>query len=172
MTKIITETERLIIREFTIEDAEDVFLFNSNKDVTQFTGDAGMVESLADAKKIIREIWLHEYEKYGYARWATQLKETGKVIGFTGFKFDTRPTVQDTDIGYRFLPEYWGKGLATESGIACIEYAKEHMDLKRVLGDVVVENIGSNNVLKKLGFSYHSQYQELGFDVNRYELIL
>ncbi|MCL1079979.1 N-acetyltransferase [Parashewanella spongiae] len=171
MTKIITETERLIIREFTLEDAEDVFMFNSNNEVNRFTGD-DCLKSIEDAKKIIREIWLYEYQKYGYARWATELKETGKVIGFTGFKFETRSTVQATDIGYRFLPEYWGQGLATESGLACIEYAKKHMSLEQILGDVVVDNTGSSNVLKKLGFSYHSQYQELDFILNRYELIL
>ncbi|MGB0893374.1 MAG: GNAT family N-acetyltransferase [Parashewanella sp.] len=170
MTKIITETPRLIIREFNLGDIDDVFNFNTNAEVTRYTGDAGMVTNRAEAEQVIKNVWLTEYKKYGYARWATQCKATGKVIGFCGFKFETHPSVQAIDMGYRFLPEYWGKGLATEAGLACIEYAKKHLAFDVVLADAVVENIGSNKVLEKLGFEYQSQYQEDGFTLNRYAL--
>lgn len=170
MSKVITETERLLIREFNLDDAQDVFEFNANEEVNRYTGDAGVVKTLEDAKGIITNIWLKEYKEHGYARWAVVLKETNKVIGFCGFKCETR--FEGTDIGYRFPPEYWGKGYATEANQACLDYAKEHMDLTHILGDVVQENLGSINVLKKLGFSYQSQYEEAGFKLNRYELFL
>lgn len=170
MSKIITETQRLIIREFNLDDAKAVYHFNAPKEVNRFTGDAGMCESIEDAEKIIGDIWLVEYKKFGYGRWAVVLKETNEVIGFCGFKNESR--IKAVDIGYRFHPNYWGKGYATESNIACIEYAKQHMDLDRVLGDAVAENLGSIKVLIKLGMSYIEQYQEDEFTVNRYEIFL
>lgn len=170
MGKIITETARLIIREFDLGDVQDVFEFSANEEVTRYTGDAGAVKTLEDAKGIITDIWLKEYKEHGYARWAVVLKETNKVIGFCGFKCETR--FEGTDIGYRFPPEYWGKGYATEANQACLDYAKEHMELDQIFGDAVDENLGSINVLKKLGFKYKEEYQELGFNVHRYELFL
>ena len=168
--KIITETERLIIREFNLGDAQAVLHFNTPEEVNRFTGDAGLCESLIDAENIITDIWLKEYQAHGFARWAIVLKETNTVIGFCGFKKETR--IDGVDIGYRLHPDYWGKGYATEANQACIEYAKKNMDLNHVLGDVVHENTASANVLKKLGMGFQSQYQEMGFEVDRYEIFL
>lgn len=170
MSKVITETDRLIIREFNLDDASAVYHFNAPKEVNRFTGDAGICESIKDAEQIIRNIWLVEYQKFGFGRWAVVLKESDAIIGFCGFKNETR--INAVDIGYRFHPDYWGKGFATESNLACIDYAKKHMKLDRVLGDVVVENLDSIKVLKKLGMNYIGQYQEEGFTLNRYELLL
>lgn len=170
MSKILTETQRLIIREFNLDDATAVYHFNAPEEVNRFTGDAGMCNSIEDAENIIRDIWLKEYKQFGYGRWAVVLKKTNEVIGFCGFKNESR--IKAVDIGYRFHPVHWGQGYATESNLACIEYAKQHLDLDQVLGDAVAENLDSINVLLKLGMSYSSQYQEGEFTVNRYQISL
>ncbi|NRD75713.1 GNAT family N-acetyltransferase [Shewanella sp. VB17] len=170
MSKIITETQRLIIREFNLDDAKAVYHFNAPTEVNRFTGDAGMCESLTDAENIIRDRWLVDYKKFGFGRWAVVLKESNEVIGFCGFKNESR--INAIDIGYRFHPEYWGTGYATESNLACIEYAKKHMELDQVFGDAVDENIASINVLVKLGMHYLSQYQQGEFTFHRYEIFL
>ncbi|MGI2106749.1 GNAT family N-acetyltransferase [Shewanella frigidimarina] len=167
---VITETPRLIIREFTLEDAPAVLHFNAPKQVSLYTGDAGMCTTLTDAENIITNIWLAEYQQYGFGRWAVVLKETNTVIGFCGFKNETR--INAVDIGYRLHPDYWGIGLATEANLACIEYAKQHMDLGIVYATVVDANSGSINVATKLGMTYHSQYQDGEFTINRYEILL
>ncbi|MFS1440124.1 MULTISPECIES: hypothetical protein [unclassified Shewanella] len=64
---IIIETERLIIREFNLGDTKAVLEFNS-EEVNRYTGDAGMCNNIEDAKNIIQDIWLAEYQKYGLAR--------------------------------------------------------------------------------------------------------
>ncbi|WP_133407091.1 GNAT family N-acetyltransferase [Parashewanella tropica] len=169
MTRIITETPRLIIREFCLSDAEDVFEFNSNPEVIRFMPE-DVMNSIEDAEQVIKNVWLADYQRRGYARWAVEYKATGKVIGFCGFKFETHPLVQNNDIAYRLLPEYWGMGLATEAGVACIEYAKQHLPFDKVLGDAAVENKGSCHVLEKLGFKYQSQFDHDGIPHNRYLL--
>ncbi|MEZ9200264.1 GNAT family N-acetyltransferase [Shewanella sp. 10N.286.54.B9] len=167
---IIAETPRLIIREFNREDAKAVYHFNAPAEVNRYTGDAGLCESIEDALGIIENIWLKEYAKYGFARWAVVLKETSEVIGFCGFKNETR--IDAVDIGYRFHPDYWGKGFATESNQACIDYAKEHMTIDKVYGEVIPENTGSSHVLEKLGFKFERQYQEDGYTLDSYAIQL
>lgn len=168
--KIITETARLIIREFNLDDAQAVYNFNAPEEVNRYTGDAGMCESIEDATNIIKNIWLKEYAKYGFARWAVVLKETGAVIGFCGFKNETR--IDAVDIGYRFHPDYWGKGFATESNQACIDYARANMNFDTVFGEVMPENVDSSHVLKKLGFKLVRQYQEDGYTIDSYAIQL
>ncbi|WP_299495046.1 GNAT family N-acetyltransferase [uncultured Shewanella sp.] len=167
---IITQTTRLIIREFTLDDVQAVYDFNAPKEVNLYTGDAGMCESLEDAKNIITNIWLKEYQTIGFGRWAVVLKETGKVIGFCGFKNETR--INEVDIGYRLHPDFWGKGLATEANKACIEYAKAHMTLDYVVGDVVADNTASINILRKLGMHFIEIYQENDWLLHRYGMNL
>ncbi|QQX80550.1 GNAT family N-acetyltransferase [Shewanella sp. KX20019] len=168
--KIITETARLIIREFNRDDAQAVYHFNAPEAVNRYTGDAGMCESVADAAGIIENIWLKEYAEFGFARWAVVLKETGSVIGFCGFKNESR--INAVDIGYRFHPDYWGKGFATESNRACIEYARAHMDLDTIYGEVMPENTDSSQVLKKLGMRFVKQYQDGGYTIDSYAIHL
>ena len=62
---IIIETERLILREFTIDDVEAVYEFNSNIELHKYTGDE-IIKSKERAKEIITNIWLKDYEKYNF----------------------------------------------------------------------------------------------------------
>ncbi|QLE87112.1 GNAT family N-acetyltransferase [Shewanella sp. Scap07] len=166
--KIITETPRLIIRQFIMDDAQAVLYFNAPEEVNRYTGDAGLCNSLEDAEGIINNVWLKEYAQYGFARWAVVEKASGKVIGFCGFKFETR--INAVDIGYRFHPDYWGKGYATEANQACIDYARAHLDIDQVFGEVLPDNHASAHVLKKLGMQFIRQYQDEGYTIDSYAM--
>lgn len=161
------ETNRTYIREFTLADAEAVLAFSSNEQVTRYTGDAGLMTSLEDARQVISNIWLKEYKQYGYGRWAVVDKSNDRVIGFCGLKF--LPNVGMPDIGYRFLPEYWGKGLATETAQACIKFCKEQLAVTTFFADVMEENTASVNVIKKLGLTFTKYVQEGGETFMRFE---
>jgi len=162
----VIETERTLLREFRLEDAEAVLKFNVNTEVTRYTGDAGMIKTLDDAKRVIQSIWLKEYQEYGYGRWAVVDKASGDVVGFCGFKYF--PSLGMPDIGYRFLPEYWGKGLATETAFACVDFAKQNLAFTRYFADVMPDNIASKRVIEKLGLTYSETIQEDGIDFLRY----
>ena len=148
-------------------------LFDQSETCTRYTGDK-CCTSLQDSENIIRDVWLHEYEKFGFGRWAVELKETGQVIGFCGFKNDSR--IQLVDIGYRFLPQYWGMGIATESMQGCMAYAKAHMSLSYIVAEAVSTNEASMNVMRKLGFTFSKQYdgegEDEGYNLCRYEITI
>lgn len=71
--KTIIETERIILREFTKDDYKAVYEFNSNIELHKYT-DNQIIKPLTRAKEIIEQIWLKDYKKYGYGRWAVIYK--------------------------------------------------------------------------------------------------
>ena len=155
------------MREFTLDDVDAVYEFSTCSDVTRFTGDEGIVRNKKDAERLIRTIWLNEYKKYGYARYALIYKGDQKLIGFCGVKFE--PDLGLPDIGYRMMPEYWGRGLGTEAVRAALKYAREVLGLQEIVGEVVDQNVASNKLLLKVGFRLVDSYEKDGFTVNRYE---
>ena len=163
--KILIETPRLQMREFCLEDTDAVFEFGSNPEVAKYTGDK-VTKTKEDARKIITDIWLPEYKKYGYARYALIHKADDKLIGFCGLKYE--PRLEGPDIGYRMLPEYWGKGLGTEAAKATLEYAVQTLGLKKIFGEAVAENVASCRILEKLGFVFEKTYKMEGFVINQY----
>ena len=168
MTQII-ETDRIILRKFSLDDYKAVYEFNSSKEVQKYTGDK-ITQSLKDAKELIKNVWLGDYKKYGYGRWATIYKAENKIIGFSGLKY--LPEFNETDIGFRFLPEYWGRGLATEASKEIIKYGFEKLNLERIIGIAKAENIGSCKVLEKIGLTLYKidEYDEGGKDYNWYKI--
>ena len=148
------ETNRLILRMFTPDDAKDVLRFSSHPEVIKWTGDK-VISSESEALDIIENIWLKEYKEVGYARYAVYHKEDDRVIGFSGLKYE--PEWKATDIGYRFLPEYWGKGIATESVTPFIPFGFDKFELSEIIGVAYQINQASCHILKKLGMKLEKE---------------
>ena len=94
------------------------------------------------------------------------MKESGLVIGFAGLKF--LDDLQDVDIGYRFFPAYWGKGLATEACRPIVGYGFEVLQLRRIIGLVDPANVASVRVLKKLGMIHLETFEYRGLTTAMY----
>lgn len=154
MAKIFIETGRLILREIISEDLERMFLLDSNPDVMKYIG-VKPVTKLEESVETIKKI-RKQYQENGIARWAVIEKESNLLIGWCGLKLLTEPIngfKNVYELGYRFLPEFWGKGYATESGKAVLEYGFDNFNLNQIYACADVDNVGSNIILKdKLGF--------------------
>lgn len=148
--KIVLETERLYLREFTIDDAQLLIDLNSDIEVTKYTGD-GPVKDVDEAKGILSNIILPQY-KNKIGRWAVHLKSTNEFIGWCGIKFIQEQN--EYDLGYRFFKKHWGSGYATESAKVVLDYGTKTLKLKNIIGRAAKENIASINVLKKMGMVY------------------
>lgn len=166
----IIETPRIILRRFKIEDYQAVYEFNSNEEVQKYTGDE-LVASPERAKELIKSISLKDYELYGYGRWAVIYKEDdNRVIGFAGLKY--LPEIQETDIGYRILPEYWGRGITSEVSKEIIKYGFEVLKLNRIIGIAMPENEASWKILEKIGLTFYKmdEYPNEGGSYKWYKL--
>jgi [ribosomal protein S5]-alanine N-acetyltransferase len=140
------ETERLLMRAFEPSDAAAFYRLASDPDIIRYTGEPPCQSLEAAAAGIAA---YPDWADPGYGRWATVYKPEGKIIGFAGLKYLAQ--FQEVDLGYRFLPEFWGRGLATEASKACLRFGFEVIRLRRVVGYTDPENAASMRVLEKVG---------------------
>ncbi len=147
------ETNRLIMRPFEETDAEGLFLLDSNPEVMKYVG--GVVSTEIEQSRQMIEFIQNQYKENGVGRLAVIEKSSNILIGWSGLKYLTKEIngmKNVYELGYRFLPEYWGKGYATETAIAALNYAFNEIKTDIVYAMAVIENAGSNHVLRKLGF--------------------
>lgn len=147
----ILETERLVLRQFTFEDADFILRLLNEPSFIQNIGDRG-VRTLEDARSYILRVPIASYEKNGFGLYLVILKESGKSIGMCGLI--KRDQLEDVDIGYAFLPEFWSKGYAVEAALAVKEYARDVIGLKRLIAITDPENQASIRVLEKIGLRF------------------
>ena len=154
---IIVETERLLLRTFTMEDAPLIYELNLDPDVTQYTGDP--VRDLDHARQVLEQTILPQYALYNHGRWAVHVKpgadRQAGFIGWCGLK--TRPERNEIDLGYRFLKKAWGKGYATEAAWATLQYGFGKLNLQRIVGRAMPQNKASRRVLEKCNMQYVGQ---------------
>lgn len=147
----ILETERLILRQLTTDDAEFILGLLNEPSFIRNIGDRN-VRTIDDACAYILNGPVTSYAKNGFGLYLVQLKETGESIGMCGLI--KRDTLDDVDIGYALLPRYWSKGYAVEAARATMAYGKDVIGLKRLVGIVDPTNEGSIRVLEKIGLRY------------------
>lgn len=148
--KIILETERLFLREISVEDAENAYLLNIDPDVIKYTGD-GPFESVEEAGIFLKNY--DHYKKYGFGRWGVILKNNNEFLGWCGLKYT--PEDDEYDVGFRFFKKHWNKGYATESATACLEIGNNKFGMKTIVGRAMKENTASIRVLNKIGLTYY-----------------
>ncbi len=148
--KALIETERLLLREITLEDKDDMFTLHSDPKVQKYTGEPPIrtLEEMEEAIKARHD----NYGRYGYGRWATFLKDEMTFVGWAGLAY--LPEFDEIDLGYRFIPRFWGLGIATEVSHAILEYGFETLELQRIIAIAMKENKASIRVMEKLGFEF------------------
>lgn len=151
MHTIQIQTDRLILRQFTLSDAAFILELVNEPSFIQNIGDRG-VRTLSDAERYLENGPISSYARNGFGLLAVTLNETGQPIGMCGLI--KRDTLEDVDIGYAFLPRFWSKGYALESAQAVMNHAKEVLGLKRVVAIVDPDNAGSIRLLEKLGMTF------------------
>jgi [ribosomal protein S5]-alanine N-acetyltransferase len=164
----ILETARLRLREMVEADVYDVYLLNSSPNVMRYLGAERPLSSLDETLMLLRERIFPQYQSYGVGRWAVILKDNGLFIGWCGLKY--QPAANEYDLGYRFLQNYWGKGYATEAARGVLEYCRQHLIGKRIVGKALLENVGSIRVLEKIGMQFERTEEDSDGTVAVYTL--
>lgn len=147
----VLETERLVLRRFTLADAEFVLRLVNEPAWLRYIGDKH-VRSLEDARNYLRTGPLDMYERYGYGMYLVELKDSGVAIGSCGLL--KRDILPDPDIGYAFLPEFWGKGYALEAAAAVLQYGHREQRLPRILALTSPDNERSIRILQSCGMHF------------------
>jgi RimJ/RimL family protein N-acetyltransferase len=143
------ETERLQLREFIPEDAGFALRQLNEPSFIENIADRG-VRDLEQARAYLLNGPMSGYENNGFGLWAVVDKSSGQIIGMCGLI--KRPNLEHADLGYAFLPEYFGKGFAFEACTASIAAASRDFGMPQLLAIVNPDNTNSRRLLEKLGF--------------------
>ncbi|MDB6041959.1 MAG: acetyltransferase family protein [Gammaproteobacteria bacterium] len=147
----ILETERLVLRRLTADDAPFILQLVNEPSWLQHIGDKG-VRTLEEARNYIDKGPIEMYGRLGFGLYLVELKASGEPIGMCGLI--KRESLEDVDVGYAFLPRFWAKGYAVESASAVVSHGKSAFGLSRIVAITSKENHASAKVLGKLGFRF------------------
>ena len=158
---VIACTARLSLRHFTLDDAPFVLRLLNDPSFLQYIGDRG-VHNHDDAENYLRCGPLASYAANGHGLDAVVLHDGGICIGMCGIV--RRDTLPGPDLGYAFLPEYTGAGLAEEATRAALKHARDALHFSEMLAIVQPDNAASIKLLHKLGFVESDTLQPLSAD--------
>jgi RimJ/RimL family protein N-acetyltransferase len=150
------QTERLQLRALTFDDAGFILRLVNEPSYLKYIGDKD-VRTLDDARAYIEHGPMASREAHGFALDRVELRASGHPIGICGLL--KREALDDVDVGYAFLPEFWSCGYASEAVRAVLANAKSRFGLTRVAAVVSSDNAGSVRLLEKLGFQYQRMIQ-------------
>jgi [ribosomal protein S5]-alanine N-acetyltransferase len=153
---VIAETERLRIRLMTLSDAAFVCRLLNEPSWLQNIGDRG-VRSVADAASYIESKVIQMYTAMGFGMYVAESKADSAPIGICGLV--QRPALPAPDIGFAFMPEFWGKGYAREAATAVMRHSRKQLGLDKLLAIVTPSNERSCRLLEALGFVLEGEYR-------------
>ena len=144
-------TERLLLRKIDTSDASFILRLLNEPSFIQFIGDKG-VRSLDDARQYILNGPVKSYQKHGFGLYLVTLESDKTPMGMCGLL--KRESLQDVDIGFAFLPEFWNKGYALEAAAAVMIYGKDVLKLPRIVAITNKDNHASAKLLNKIGLHF------------------
>lgn len=162
----ILESNRLTIREFSEGDLCDLAKLLADPKVMEFSLKGPL--DLEGSRCYLEDRIFNHYKKYGYGLWALIDKNDQKLIGLAGPIVQQIEGKEYVEIGYRWDPNYWGKGLATEAVAEIRDYLFKHYDLDQIIALIDPKNIRSARVASRSGYKLSKNIQFHGFNVDFY----
>ena len=168
---MILESERLYYREFTAADDVLLFQLDSNPEVHRYLGN-NPVAHIDQVREYLASV-INQYATNGVGRMAAFLKETDEFIGWGGLKLESNVNGHDRfyDIGYRLLPQFWGRGYATESAKFFISYGFNQLDISVINATALRANTASCSALIKSGLQEIETFDYDGEEAVWFEII-
>ena len=139
--QVFLETQRLMLRRFTMADADDLVSLDADPDVMRFvTG--GAPTSRDEIENEVLPAFLGYYERYeGFGFWAAVEKATGEFLGWFHFRPRRDAVPGEVELGYRLRKPAWGKGYATEGSCALICKGFTEFGVQRVVAEAMAVNV-------------------------------
>lgn len=162
----VLETDRLILRQVTNDDAGSLLKYLSDKDVMKYVGLAPFISIENSLEEIS---WYQSiFENKTGIRWGITVKDQGEVIGSCGF-LNLVTKHHRSEIGIELSKEYWRKGIASEAFEAVIEYGFKEMNLQRIEALIEPANIPSQKLAERHGFIREGLLRNYEFTCGKFD---
>ena len=149
----VIETQRLRLRRWLDDDLAALVRWNADPRFMRHMG-RGPMSATESAAALAR--YRTHWAQHGFGLLAVEDRATGTLIGRVGPQFH-RLWPADPEVGWGFDPEWWGMGLATEAGAACVRWAFGVLDIPRLVSIATPDNVASRRVMEKLGLTFVEQ---------------
>lgn len=143
-------TDRLRARKMTPGDLEDLASMHQNPEVMRTLGGQKTREQTLESLAAL----IKQFDEHGFSYWIIEDKETGAFMGRGGLKIISIDGIDEVALGYSFLPEYWGKGFATEIAKKITQIGFDEFKLETIAAYALPDNSDSLRVMDKLGFVF------------------
>lgn len=153
----VLKTDRLIMREIQLSDADKIFEMRSNGRVNQFIPRQKMDQIEKSIE--LTEKTMHAYKNGWGIGWAGILRNSEQIIGTCGFNQIDYPNLR-AEIGGELSTEYWGKNIAFEAVKTIVDFGFEVMNLHSIEAKVSPENRGAIFILNSLGFEKEAHFKD------------
>jgi ribosomal-protein-alanine N-acetyltransferase len=160
------ETERLILRKISLDDAGDIFEYAADPDVATYVSWEPHT-SIEDSISLINSM-IQRYEKTGVSEWGLVYKENKKCIGTCGYMW-WRTYHARAEVGFALSKKYWNRGLMTEALREVITFGFEKMELNRIEARCFLANRASEKVMQKVGMKFEGIQREGLFAKGKYQ---
>jgi RimJ/RimL family protein N-acetyltransferase len=147
----VMETDRLVLRWLTPDDAAFILELLNDPSWIRFIGDRGL-RTLEEAQNYILTGPMEMYSRRGFGLYLTELKEGNIPIGICGLI--KRDSLENVDVGFAFLSKFQSKGYGFEAAAATMAYGIEQLGLKRILAITTMDNQASSKLLEKIGLKF------------------
>lgn len=166
--EVVTETERLMLKVFEKSDVNAMKTFWGDSEVMELCYGAVPHEHLLK----VQEAYTGCHDVNGLSVYAVVEKESGNVVGAAGFNL--KDIKEPVELIYHFAKSVWGKGYATETAMACVNFAKQHPQVKKIYASAAPNNKGSLKVLETIGFEYKGMkwFDDTNQEEPYYEMII
>jgi RimJ/RimL family protein N-acetyltransferase len=151
--QVFCETQRLVLRRFTMADVDNLVRLDADPDVMHFiTG--GLPTAREEIEKEILPAFLAYYERFeGYGFWAAIEKPTGQFLGWFHFRPREGASPDEAELGYRLRRSACGKGYATEGSRVLIRKGFTEFGVRRVVAETMAVNVASRRVMEQAGLT-------------------
>jgi RimJ/RimL family protein N-acetyltransferase len=158
--RVFLETERLLLRQFTAADVDDLFALYDDPAVMRFLN-GGKPADRAEIENLDLPAFLGYYERFpGYGFWAAIEKTGGAFLGWFHFRPKPDHLPDEPELGYRLHRISWGKGYATEGSLALLRKGFTELGVQRVWAGTMAVNTGSRRVMEKIGMRHIRTFHE------------
>jgi [ribosomal protein S5]-alanine N-acetyltransferase len=148
---IILETERLVLRKLSPNDAGFILELLNEPSFIKNIGDKG-VRTWAGAEQYLLDGPMASYDRFGFGLYKVELKGSSIPIGICGLL--KRESLSHVDVGFAFLPKFWARGYAVESASAVLKHGRSALGIGRIVAITAPDNQASIKVLEKIGLRF------------------